>query len=57
MFQKGGLIRILSPVCKKKYLVVLVTILGADLDRIGSLDPCSEITGDEWCSGAIENLC
>ena len=49
------LFKIASALCE--YLVVLVTILGADLDRIGSLDPCSEITGDEWCSGAIENLC
>ena len=40
------------------YLVVLVTILGADLDNlIGSLCPCSDIAGEEWCSGAIENLC
>ena len=32
----------------KLYLVVLVTILGADLDNlIGSLGPCSDIAGEE----------
>lgn len=32
----------------KVYLVVLVTILGADLDNLsGSLGPCSDIAGEE----------